>query len=428
MKILVTNPPWIFGKGLKKRFGLRAGSRWSFSIPYYPFFHFRIGYNPYPGFMGYTVSYLQSQGIDARFYDAIACRHSYTTFYKNVDSFKPDIIIQETSTPSIEIDLEIAKRLHEKYEVCLVGSHASLDAQNLIQLPFVDYILKGEYEYSSLEMVKTRKKGVCESQHIKDLDDLPYPYRDKEIIHHYREYDCKKNLKFPQLWIYGSRGCAFDCSFCLWVHQIYNKKFALRKPQNILREVDDMCKKYDFKYIEFDDDTWNMGKKERLMEIADGLKEIGVPWSILCRLDITDKDSFKYFVDRGCAGIRLGVESLSQKLLDRTNKKLKVETMIDKINFLKTLDVSIKLTFMHYIPGETEEDRIIQNQKIKELGVKYQNPPCIPFPGTPYFNQILNSEFGHELKSIPYKDYDGGKIGERLKKVALRYATMNLED
>jgi len=124
MKILVTNPPWIVNKSfLNKRTGVRAGSRWPFTsdgnittilldkfknrsgtdtnidetgwlkqgLKKHPWqtismlwdiaIHNRR-YAPYPVFMGYTVSYLQSQGIDAKFYDAIAENHSYKKFYK----------------------------------------------------------------------------------------------------------------------------------------------------------------------------------------------------------------------------------------------------------------------------------------------------------------------------------------------------------
>jgi len=31
MKVLITNPPWLYRKGLSLRFGVRAGSRWPFS-------------------------------------------------------------------------------------------------------------------------------------------------------------------------------------------------------------------------------------------------------------------------------------------------------------------------------------------------------------------------------------------------------------
>jgi radical SAM superfamily enzyme YgiQ (UPF0313 family) len=438
MRILITNPPWIIREGQRQRIGVRAGSRWPFSyLKPGIFTRFRSGlkklvsaqarvssarpYVPYPLFMGYAASFLQGEGIEAIFYDAVALGHSYSVFYKEVKRLKPDIVIQETSTPSFDIDLKIAEALHKQSEVCLVGPHATAFAEQIIKLPFVDYILKGEYEYSSLEMVKTRRKGIYEAREVNDLDALPYPYRDKVVIQRYSEPCCRKKLSYPQLWVYAGRGCAFQCNFCLWVNTMYNKRLVLRQPEKVLAEIDDMVRKYNFKYILFDDDCWNLGPHERLMQLADGLKKIGLPWSILCRLDTSTKEMFGYFVDRGCVGLRLGVESLSQSLLDRMDKKLKVGNIIDTINYLKTPDVSLYLCFMHYLPGETEEDRREQEEKIKALGLVAQNPPCVPFPGTPYYKSICRQGFNLE-KTVAWSEYDGGNIGKNLLKVIKEYS------
>ncbi|MBU2251347.1 MAG: hypothetical protein KKH25_03745, partial [Candidatus Omnitrophica bacterium] len=187
MKVIITNPPWIFkqNKFLGKRVGFRAGSRWPLSLP--NFRDWRKRYRPYPGFMGYATTYLQAKGISAKFYDAIGDRDNYKTFFKKIDSFRPDIVIQETSAPTFDIDLKVAEQIHNRgYEVCLVGPQATAFAEKLIELPFVDYVLRGAYELSSLEMAKSKIKGIYEHQFI-DFDQLPYPYRDENIIHNYRD-------------------------------------------------------------------------------------------------------------------------------------------------------------------------------------------------------------------------------------------------
>lgn len=457
MKVLITNPPCLFNKYILfgRRFGIRAGSRWPFSystpnfitkIPYLiklmlsspkgfckkvltkinlrlnknTLTENNLPYCPYPGFMGYATSYLQSKGIETKFYDTIALGHNYSIFYKTIDRFKPDLVIQETSTPSFNIDLEIAKKLHKRYEVCLVGPHATAFAEELIDLPFVDYILKGAYEYSAWEMIKTKRKGIYDYR-FADLDDLPYPYRDESIIHLYRDYNVLKDLAFPQLWIYASRGCIFHCDFCLWIDTMFNNKLSLRQAENVLGEIDDMVSKYNFRHIYFDDDCWNIGPEERLMKIAEGLHRIGLPWTINARLDTSNKEAFKYFVDRGCVGLRLGIESLSQTLLDRINKKLSVKEVIDTLEFLKTLNVSLYLCFMHYLPGETEEDRAEHNGKLKKIGIRYQNPSCIPFPGTPYYQKIIQAGYNLE-KEVSWEEFDGGRIGQNLLNLIKEYS------
>lgn len=466
MKILITNPPWIFKESLFiKRFGVRAGSRWPFSGRF-PTVYARIAtfyenqvkrgpraiinateklirkvtspskgvskpfpyYSPYPGFMGYATSYLQSQGIEAIFYDAIAQCHDYSTFFRKVDEIKPDIVIQETSTPSFDVDMKIARELYKKYEVCLVGPHATAFAESLIELPFVSYVLKGAYEHSAMEMVKTRRKGVYELSRPVNLDDLPYPYRDEVIIHHYRDANCPTRFALPQLWVYASRGCAYHCDFCLWQHTMFNNKLVLRRPENILGEIDDQVRKFGFKHIYFDDDCWNLGDEKRMMEIADGMKEIGLPWTINARFDGCSKETFKYLVDRGCAGLRLGIESLSQSLLNRLNKGLRVQDILDTLRYLEGLNVDLYLLFMHYVPGETEEDRYEQDREIEKLNHTYQNPPCIPFPGTPFYDKLVQAGYDPKNFGVKWSEYDGGKIGDNLRRLVKEYSRKLLHE
>lgn len=415
MKVLLTNPPWIFKQYgfFGSRIGVRAGSRWPFSVK-----GKALGYIPYPGFMGYATTYLQSQGVEARFYDAVAWQHSYAEFFRRVDEYKPDIVIQETSTPSFDIDCTVAQKLHEQgYEICFVGPHASAYADEISKLPYVDYVLKGAYEYSAFTMCKERRKGVYDFA-IASLDDLPYPWRDVEIVGQYVDTNCLKGFARPQLWVYASRGCVFQCDFCLWPHTMFEKQCSLRAPDKIIAEIEEAVGRYGFKHIYFDDDTWNIGGEERLRKICDGLKRIGLPWSVNARLDLSSQDMFAYFVESGCAGLRVGVESLSQRLLDVMHKGLTVDSIVDKIKYLEKLDVDVYLLFMHYLAGEQESDRLEQDRMIKKFGLRCQNPPCIPFPGTPYYKKLQ----GMGLGGVRLSDYDGGNIGAKLLKRIKQYS------
>ena len=51
--------------------------------------------------MSYAAAYL-AQYYEVYFYDALAVKHRFDTFYKVVEDIKPDITVIETSTPSIE--------------------------------------------------------------------------------------------------------------------------------------------------------------------------------------------------------------------------------------------------------------------------------------------------------------------------------------
>lgn len=397
MRVLFTNPPWVVSKkfsGLRLRRqwpfvqafykgqeGVRAGSRWPFLMSIHN------EYRPYPFFMGYATAYLLSKGIDAHFYDAIALYHDETRFFKEVRRIKPDIIVIETSTPSINVDLRIAQQLSSNADICLTGPHATIFAKQLIRLSYVRYILKGEYEKSSYEMATTRKSGIYEYQQVSDIDSLPLPYRD--AVYAYRYWDATlPRAKKPQLQIYASRGCPFRCTFCMWPHVMYRGNYRPRKPEMVLAEIKDCLAKFPrYRDIFFDDDTFNIGK-ERVEQIAYGLKEIGIPFSIMGRADTLPLKTYKTLVECGCHGIRIGVETFSPKLSQRISKGEDPAKIIETLKYLKTLPVDIHLTSMTNIPTETVEDRAYSDKIFAELGIQRQISQCVPFPGTPYYEEL----------------------------------------
>src|SRR6185312_9435042 len=108
MKVLFSNPPWWEGQeGNLWRAGVRAGSRWPFTLltDSQPD-NFRLGgYLPYPFFMGYAASYLaKATGANVQFRDSIALRESYESYFRHLADENYDYIFLETATPSWEHD------------------------------------------------------------------------------------------------------------------------------------------------------------------------------------------------------------------------------------------------------------------------------------------------------------------------------------
>ena len=58
-------------------------------------------YVPFPFFLAYTAALLKKNGFDVNLIDAIASGINEAEYLKKVEDYSPDLIIQETSTPSI---------------------------------------------------------------------------------------------------------------------------------------------------------------------------------------------------------------------------------------------------------------------------------------------------------------------------------------
>jgi radical SAM superfamily enzyme YgiQ (UPF0313 family) len=379
MKILLTNPPWE----VEGKYGCRAGSRW-------PFLAGPPVYTPFPFFLAYATSYLQTVGIDAIFYDAIARMHSTQEFYAVVRSTRPDITLIETSTPSFNTDIKIAEEVSKFSEVCLAGPHATVFADELIKLPFISYILKGEYEKNSHEMCTTRRKGVYDFNHISDenFDLLPFPYR-PEYSHVYK--DSILGPQLPQLPIMESRGCPFRCTFCMWPPTMYGRKYRTFSNERILAEIEDCARRFKFNDIFFDSDTFGVCNPDKIINLAEDIHKFNIPWTVMSRADLHPLEVWLELLNNGCYGFRFGIETFSPRLSHLINKREKFDDVMKVIKGLKAAGARIHLCTMGGFPTETDEDRRIHESALSEMsrmGVGIQKSWMVPFPGTPYYQEL----------------------------------------
>jgi len=401
---------YLFGIGNGVRYGVRAGSRWPFTMDQ------PTGYAPFPFFMGYAASNLKKHGFEVNILDAVAeIEYDYESFLNEVKSEKADIVILECSTPTIDIDVWFANKVAEFAKVALAGPHLnqSTVAEIMPNNPNISFFLLGEYIISSLIMVQSGKNGIYESEVLKDIDSYPHPFRDFKSATKY--FEPTMPTPKPQLQLYGSKGCPFKCTFCSWPQTMYFGNVALRSPEDIAKEINNAVEKDDYKSILFDDDTFNLGTK-RISKLCDYLKEINLPWTMMGRLDISPDWLYDKMVDSGCVGMRFGVETFNIDVLKN------IEKGIERRDFKKTLEyicltypeVMIHITMMSDMPGQTAEDTEIDMKIIKEMGFSndnilrtYQLSKCAPFPGTKLYEQMETKLDEATLKT--YTLYDGGQ-------------------
>lgn len=397
----------IFGYG-NVRFGQRAGSRWPFAAKR-PF-----GALNYPFMMNYSVSYLRSKNYDAEIFDAVADEcFSYSDFLKELKRRKPSLVVIECSTPTIDIDLLIAKKVSKFSEVALAGSHLTFKCKEVQkQAPFVKYFLPGEYILSSLRMVEAKRSGVYKSEVVEDLDSLPFPFRDYSSAPNY--YDPSMDTPAPQLQIWGSKGCPFKCTFCMWPQTMYCGKVSLRKPEKIIQEIKENLKKHKYKSIFFDDDTFNLGT-DRISELSDKIKKIGLPWTIMGRIDCSPQWLLEKMINCGCVGMRFGVETFNRDVLKNVNKGLENVNFLEMIKNLskKYPKIMFHLTMMKNLPGQTKEIHLKDMKILEEMGYErnlgfphrankyrhFQLSSCVPFPGTKMYEDLRKD------KKETLKDY-----------------------
>jgi anaerobic magnesium-protoporphyrin IX monomethyl ester cyclase len=397
------------GKGI--RYGVRAGSRWPWTmeIPH--------GGPPYPFFMGYAASLVGADGHEVNIIDSIADEeYSYQRFFTRVRAWAPDLIIQECATPTIDIDLWVASQLSQIADLAVAGPHFTTDEiVHEVQKahPEIKYILRGEYIYGAQQLVRKLRSGVYETNVVTDVDTIPFPFRNYPAAVKY--YDPTMPTSKPQLQIYGSKGCPFKCTFCVWPQAMFQKKVSLRDPEKIAAEIREAVAANGYRSIFFDDDTFNMGT-DRISKLCDHLKEIGLPWTMMGRLDISPDWLYEKMVDSGCVGMRFGIETFDLGVLARVKKGIERKDFRGTLERLcsKYPNLMLHITMMRDMPGQTEEAHQLDMKIIHDMGFttddmrrSYQLSRCSPFPGTELYEELKSQ--GNEAVLLDFRKYDGGQ-------------------
>lgn len=427
MKILLANAPWYTAD----RFGVRAGSRWPFSLARGP--HDKVpGYVPFPFFLAYAASALQQARHEVLLVDAIAEGLTDELFLARIREFSPALLLLETSTPTINVDLAHARRIKNlpgrEARMCLAGPHASHFAAELLQQhDYLDYILVGEYEWTLVQLADCLGRGnspqavpnlafrlpdgsVCRTERCPDprpLDGIPRPAY--EFLPMYNYNDDFAVLQFPNVQIATSRGCPYQCRFCLWPQLMYgNNRCRFRRPAAVAEEMEWLVANYGFRSVYFDDDTFNL-KPDRLITLCREIRERGldVTWAGMARADHVDEASIAAMAAAGCVALKFGVESSNQELVTRSGKGLDLASVDRAIALCRSYGIGVHLTFTFGLPGETHET--VLNTIVYAMGTgvaSAQFSLVTPFPGTRLFAEL--QACGH-LTSSAWEDFDGNR-------------------
>lgn len=422
MRTVLLNLPW----NENGRLGVRAGSRWPFTSN--PEQDGNIHYIPFPFFLAYATALLKKRERGVKLIDAIASGVDEQDFIKEVRQYNPGLLVIETSTPSFGNDIRIIKNIREQLSnsrIALCGPHASVFPKQILEEhEFIDYILFGEYEYtlldlatyleekSSLEdirgLVYRSEAGIKANPPrptIDNLDDLPWPERNDVPI--YRYNDGFAGLPQPNVQMWASRGCPFQCTFCLWPQTIYREhRWRERNYIDVVDEMEWLVKQFGFKAVYFDDDIFNMDKKH-VLDICDEIIRRGtkIPWAAMARADLMDYEILERMRAAGAYATKYGIESASQEILNSCKKNMDIKKAKEVVLITKKLGIKVHLTFCSGLPGETERTRAETNKFIEDVSPdSLQFSFAVPFPGTSYFNYARDK--GWTL-SDDWSDYDG---------------------
>ncbi len=409
---MLANLPWISDG---EKMGLRAGSRW----PHLKLKREQLPYYPFPFFLAYAAAVLKEGGHEVVLKDCIAEEMSDAEFLRLIDDVNPDLVVFETSTPSIGNDLMWTRKAKELATTVLTGPHATARPEELLKEEYVDYVITYEYEQPLLQLADALEKGgdisdikslgcrrdekpiVNEKAPLADVDSMPYPLREQLPMEKYIDPFCK-HAPNAQMW--SSRGCPYQCIYCVEPHLFYGmRSYRARKPKEVVDEMQYLMENYGAKEIYFDDSSFSVDQ-DRVLKICEEIMQRGLKVSWSCMADAKlEEDTLVAMKDAGCVAIKFGVESANPEILKNIKKHVNLDEVKRVVKLLKRIGIESHATYMFGLPGETRETMEETMKFAFELGTDTaQFSVAIPYPGTEFYR--LAEENGW-LNVEDWRDY-----------------------
>lgn len=403
----------------------------------------------FPICLAFCAGVLEEAGYSVTLTDAPARGLDLLEILWQAERLQPELIVMDTSTPSIENDIRVGeqlKRILPQSFIVLVGTHVSaLPEETLLKSNSIDAVARREYEYTVRELASLlANKGLRPPEkdslrkiaglsfksdtkvmhnpdrpYIEKLDELPWV--SKVYKKHLRFHDYfNPNALYPMVTLITSRGCPFRCTFCVYPQTLTGRRYRFRSIDDILGEMEFVVRKFpEAKSIFFEDDTLTANKK-RCLEFANAIIEKGIkiPWTANSRIDL-DLETMLKLKAAGCRELCVGFESGDQDVLNSMKKGIKLNRMFQFMKDARKAGIFIHGCFMVGFPGET----LVSVKKTIELAIRL-NPdtvqfyPMMVYPGTEAYEDYKRRGW------ITARDYKQWLTPEGLHNCVIRNETL----
>lgn len=370
-----------------------------------------------------------------------------------IDSFVQQVLSNESQVIGFSIynttrrlSLELSRRIKkiDKSKIIVLGGQQCFPesaAGWLIRDESVDAVVMGEGEETLPELLTMieSKSGIesCPGAMFKrngeiincglrlpiaDLDSLPFP--------DFSDFTLSSYGNPQQLPLLSSRGCPCACVFCST--KLFWQKYRSMSGDRIFQELIYQMKRHEgVRFVTFNDHVINAnaGNLVRFCDLVLEAKSKGempadFSWrgAAIIRPEMTF-EVLKKMKDSGCIELEYGIESGSQKILDKMKKGINIGIAERVIRDTHRAQISVRANFMFGFPGESQEDfqetlSFLKRNKEVFAQVHASETFCHIDPGTYMINHLGEFDIHQGLPHPLYWESQDGKniYPERLRR------------
>lgn len=157
------------------------------------------------------IGLLEKNGHKCKLIDAQADNLFDKEVSDIASEFKPDFTVIYITERGLEANITLAEKIKSKTKskIIFAGPWCSLIPDKILKHEVVDFVIDGEFEFATLDIVKGReKRKYIKSQRLtaKQLNELPWVtkiYKKHLNIYNYRV----SSIRYPYVDIFTSRKC-----------------------------------------------------------------------------------------------------------------------------------------------------------------------------------------------------------------------------
>lgn len=369
--------------------------------------------------LGYISRALKGGGHEVRILDCLQRGVSMRDLPEIVREFRPGLTGIKTYTKDLYEVGAIVEKLKATASppmVAVGGPHPSADpAGTLEMMPGADFAVVGEGEEVFPDLC-TRIEDGCDldsvgrsgsvrglawrskagvtftrARPVEEIDGFGLPDWDELSPSSYpKDYSGAVYVPFMT-----TRGCPYRCAYCAG-HLVTGRRLRFRKISNIIAELRNLKDHFGVhEFCHVDDNFTLNGKFAREVCRAMIREGLGLRWRCTngLRLDSLDEQTLKLMEEAGCCSVYIGVESGSQRVLDRMGREAALQVMKEKVGLIA------RATGMHMLgffiigyPGEERSDILRSIELAASLPLDMASFFLFtPHPGTEVYEELEKS-------------------------------------
>lgn len=288
---------------------------------------------------------------------------------------KPDLVAISVMTPTYQWALNIARRIKEVMDVPIIfgGIHPTTSPDHVMSNDCVDMVCMGEGEFALLDLAESIDRGDGKTDikniwfkrngqviknpqrsPIANLDELPFP--DKEL---FAPHIPIKNSYLAVT----ARGCPFTCSFCSLsfyaeeAKTLGSKRLRERSVPAVISELEVNLKKYNYKWIEFRNNTFTANRKWVRKFCEEYKTRIKRPFLAFAHPTTMDEEVASLMKEAGCYAIQLGIESFDENVRKEIlNRRETNDDILRAVEAMDKVGLTYSMDYILGLPSQTEEE------------------------------------------------------------------------